>query len=155
MSEPHPVSWEYEAPKRGREIAKEARRLAEEARQRGEESRRRAELIRKISAAISEHGGQLLQQSPALYDDGDGSQASKAAIVAFRRSTAELTDKLAEVADGFAGYLEEAAGRGDLERRLRLAAVEREIARISRRNAEKLRETDTELSDLEPLPRLR
>lgn len=71
-----------------------------------------------------------------------------------RLRAAELSEKMALAADRFAEYLEEAADRGDRERRLRTAAVEREIARIERRNAARLRQPDdgTPLESLPSLP---
>jgi hypothetical protein len=62
---------------------------------------------------------------------------------------------MAEDADGLAATLEAAARRGhDAERRLKIAAVEREIARIQRRNAARLRRAGGGPVELEGLPRL-
>ena len=47
-----------------------------------------------------------------------------------RGLAAELADRMAEHADQFATYLENAATRGDRERRLAVSKTEREIARI-------------------------
>jgi hypothetical protein len=53
--------------------------------------------------------------------------------------SARLAERMAEVADTFASLLEEAAARGDRARRLQLAASERRIADVERRNAARLR----------------
>jgi conjugal transfer/entry exclusion protein len=64
-------------------------------------------------------------------------------------------ENMAAVAEAFASYLENAAAtRGDAERRLSAAKVEREIARIQRDNAAKLRQYDRRPPRLEHLPRL-
>lgn len=67
---------------------------------------------------------------------------------------AELAEQMADDADTFAAYLEAAARRGDAERRLRIAAAEREIAGIQRRNAAKLRQARGVSIELEHLPKL-
>jgi hypothetical protein len=79
----------------------------------------------------------------------------------FRRRTRAARDEMAVAAemvaneaDAFAGFLERAAERGDARRRLELAAVEREISRIERRNAAKLRQPGNEPLRLERLPPL-
>ncbi len=64
-----------------------------------------------------------------------------------------MSEQMARAADTFAAYLEEAANRGDRERRLGIAKVEREIADIERRNAARLRRPD-DRSPLESLPDL-
>jgi hypothetical protein len=51
---------------------------------------------------------------------------------------AESASVVADEADILATMLEEAAGRGDAKRRLRLAAIGREIAGVERRNAARL-----------------
>jgi len=61
---------------------------------------------------------------------------------------------MADDAEQLATYLEAAASRGDAVRRLRIAAVEREIARIQRRNAARIRRAGSGPVQLEPLPRL-
>jgi hypothetical protein len=58
---------------------------------------------------------------------------------------------MAELADGFASHLEHAAQRGDAPRRRKVALWERAVAKIGRRNAERLR-SDEEPLDLEHLP---
>jgi hypothetical protein len=55
---------------------------------------------------------------------------------------AQLAEQVADAADTFASILEETALRGDRTRRLRLAATERQIAEIERRNAARLRNFD-------------
>jgi len=69
---------------------------------------------------------------------------------------AEQAARMAADADTFADLLERNAVHGDAERRLEIAAVERETARILRRNAARLRKAVGELTqpELEPLPRL-
>ena len=72
-----------------------------------------------------------------------------------RQRCAELADEVASLAEDFADILERAAPRGDTERRLRTAQVEREIARVERRNAARLRAGhDHGVIGLEHLPRL-
>ena len=73
---------------------------------------------------------------------------------AYRTRAAELAETIARQADSFASYLEESAPRGDTERRLGIASVEREIAEIERRNAAKLRSHGSEPLHLEHLPSL-
>jgi hypothetical protein len=73
-------------------------------------------------------------------------------VVAIRAQMAVAADRVAQHADAFAGVLEKAALRGDTARRLSLAAVEREISRIERRNAAKLRRSGTGPLQLEHLP---
>src|SRR5262245_24534143 len=77
----------------------------------------------------------------------------------FRRRTRETRTQMAAAAeivaneaDAFAGLLERAAERGDATRRLGLAAVEREISRIERRNAARLRLPGDQPLRLERLP---
>jgi hypothetical protein len=71
------------------------------------------------------------------------------------RRAAELADELASVAETFAATLERAAPRGDMDRRLKIAQVEREIARVERRNAARFRTAGTGgLIGLEHLPQL-
>jgi len=68
---------------------------------------------------------------------------------------ADFAERMAEEADAFAAMLEEAARRGDAERRLAVAAVEREVAGIARRNAARLRDQPAgHHLDLERLPSL-
>jgi hypothetical protein len=55
-----------------------------------------------------------------------------------RVQLAQSAEVVAEQADFVAAILERAAERGDTERRLHLAAIEREVARIERLNAAKL-----------------
>ena len=63
---------------------------------------------------------------------------------------AEEADKLAAHAEDTAGILDQAAERGDADRRHALAQWEREVADVERRNAERLRRGDT--ADLEGPP---
>jgi hypothetical protein len=71
-----------------------------------------------------------------------------------RRRLAESALAVAKQADILAALLEKAAARGDSERRLRVAAVERQIACIERRNATKLLESGGATIGLEHLPPL-
>ncbi|HZQ79465.1 MAG TPA: hypothetical protein VFE55_19200 [Acidimicrobiia bacterium] len=68
--------------------------------------------------------------------------------------SADFAEQIAAQADRFADLLEIAAGRGDADRRLRIAAAEREIARTHRRNAARLRSPGDQGSELEPVPHL-
>jgi hypothetical protein len=71
-----------------------------------------------------------------------------------RRRAAELADELASLAEDFAAMFEQAALRGDAERRLRIAEIERETARVARRNAARLRASHSPgVIGLEHLPR--
>ena len=74
---------------------------------------------------------------------------------ASRLLMAALADQQADLAEEFAVCLEHAAKRNGAERRLALAGAEREIAKIERRNAARLRDADSlcELH-LEHLPTL-
>lgn len=68
---------------------------------------------------------------------------------------ADLAERRAEVSERFAAYVEHAAERADSERRLALAEAEYELAKIERRNATRLRETDGQTPlHLEHLPAL-
>lgn len=72
-----------------------------------------------------------------------------------RLMMAALAEQQADLADEFAVCLENAAERGGAERRLTLAAAEREMAKIERRNAARLRDApDFAALELEHLPRL-
>ena len=85
-----------------------------------------------------------------------GSRASLADREAAARSlAADLADRMAEQAEEFADYLESASARGDRQRRLAVAKTEREIARIERQNATKLRALDDAYELIEHLPKLR
>jgi hypothetical protein len=75
-------------------------------------------------------------------------------IAAVRARAAAAAEIVADQADHLAGILERAAQRGDKARRLELAAVEREISRIERRNADKLRNAGPGPLQLEHLPPL-
>lgn len=72
----------------------------------------------------------------------------------FQAVSGDFAEQMAAQADRFADLLEVAAGRGDADRRLRIAAAEREIARIHRRNAARLRSPGGQQSELEPVPHL-
>ncbi|MGH9125426.1 MAG: hypothetical protein ACRDZ8_11980 [Acidimicrobiales bacterium] len=65
---------------------------------------------------------------------------NKGAIL--RAVAGDLAERLAEEADDFAAYLENAATRGYEERRLAFAKTEHEIARIGRQNAAKWRDPE-------------
>lgn len=81
----------------------------------------------------------------ALYRDGEKLRADSAA----------LAEQLADTAEVVATIFEElAAGRGDAERRLKLAQTEREVASIARRNAARLREPHMGSLGLEHIPDL-
>jgi hypothetical protein len=67
---------------------------------------------------------------------------------------AEFAERMADDADALADILEVAAARGNADRRLEVATVEREIARIQRRNAARLREAGEGRVELEQLPSL-
>jgi hypothetical protein len=73
-----------------------------------------------------------------------------------RAALADQATRTAELADSFAALLERNAVHGDAERRLTMAAAEREIARIHRRNAARLRRAGAGLiqPELEHLPRI-
>jgi hypothetical protein len=75
-------------------------------------------------------------------------------IDAVRAQMAAAAEDVAREADVYAYLLERAAERGDSARRLGLAAVEREISRIERRNAARLRQSGVYPLDLERLPPL-
>lgn len=74
---------------------------------------------------------------------------------ALRAELADAADKVADEADVFAAILEQAAPRGDVARRLGLAALERHISSIERRNAARLRDPAPGPLHLEPLPALK
>lgn len=78
---------------------------------------------------------------------GDGNAQGRQAIGprgrALNQRSAELADEFASVAETYASILERAALRCDSERRLRTARAEREIARVERRNAARLRAART------------
>jgi hypothetical protein len=69
-----------------------------------------------------------------------------------RAEMADAAEDIATQADAFAALLEQAASRGDAARRLGLAAREREISRIERTNAVRLRSPPAGPLHLEPLP---
>src|SRR5947209_462430 len=101
--------------------------------------------------------GAAARPDPSTEDRGGsrrepdtGSQPER--LQAFRTHAADLAESIARQADSFASYLEESAQRGDAERRLGIATVEREIAEIERRNAAKLRSQGSEPMQLEHLP---
>jgi hypothetical protein len=74
--------------------------------------------------------------------------------VYLRFVASELAERVADQAEEHASYLETAARRGDRERRLAIANVEREIARIERQNAVRLRDLSSPFVLVEHLPRL-
>jgi hypothetical protein len=67
---------------------------------------------------------------------------------------ADLADHLADGAEQFASCLENSAMRGDQQRRLTMAAVEHEAARIAKKNASRLRDLNTTYERGERLPTL-
>lgn len=67
---------------------------------------------------------------------------------------AGLADQIADLADEFAGILERSAQRGDAARRLRTAGIERQIAQVHRRNADKMRLAEEGQFELERIPSL-
>lgn len=69
-----------------------------------------------------------------------------------RLQAAEIAERMASEAEAFADYLESRAARGDERRRLVIAETEREIAKIGRRNAARLRESAGLHDHLEHLP---
>lgn len=71
-----------------------------------------------------------------------------------RANLADEAELIARLAEQFATVLERSAARGDEERRLTLARVEREIAEVERRNADRLRARGRSVDPLEPLPKL-
>ncbi len=78
-----------------------------------------------------------------------------ASVEEWRERFAAIAEQTADVADDLASYLEEAARRGDEERRLSIARTERQIAALQRRNASKLRQTRRATVDLEHPPSLK
>ena len=74
--------------------------------------------------------------------------------VYLRFFASELAERVADQAEEHASYLETAAKRGDRQRRLAIANVEREIARIERQNAVRLRDLSSPFFLVEHLPRL-
>ena len=72
-----------------------------------------------------------------------------------RALLAKQADEMASIAEGFALILEEAATRKDTERRLRLAAWERENASVARDLARELRSGGPEQLGLAHFPTLR
>jgi hypothetical protein len=70
-----------------------------------------------------------------------------------RAQRAELADQMADQAEWFAAHMENAATRCDSERRIAVAGTEREIARIGRQTAARLRDLDTRYETGEHLPR--
>jgi hypothetical protein len=110
-----------------------------------------------VRAAAADERHRLADQRDHIADHRDTSDRAREDR---HRKTcadlADLADRMAGDADAFADFLERRAADGDAERRLHIAAVEREIARIHRRNAVRLRTADGAFlhSELEHLPRL-
>lgn len=69
-----------------------------------------------------------------------------------RMQGAALAEQIAQQAEALADQLELGARRGDRERRGTLADTEREVARVARRNAAKLRDRKKAFSGAEHLP---
>lgn len=146
------------------------RQRAEAARLRGEAIRKNAEEVRRRAAAAHDrstslaeglaarsgqtgHTGQPGSPSPPQAAARRTAQPDGAISAGLRIRGAEMSERMARAADTFADYLEDAAERGDRDRRLGIARVEREIAAIERRNAARLRHPD-DPSPLESLPDL-
>ena len=106
---------------------------------------------RREGAADSREAAQ--DQRDLIGPDAPIEDVLHADAVALRRHAADIAESMAEQAEAFAAYLEEQAGKGDADRRLRTAEVEREIAAIERRNAARLRGDDWPV-ELERLPKL-
>jgi hypothetical protein len=81
------------------------------------------------------------QLRPAATNAGATASLSDRAAT-LRALGAGLADRMADQAEQFATHLENAAARGDRERRLAISKGEREIARIGRENAARLRDLD-------------
>lgn len=150
------------------ERARTARGRAEAARRRADTVLRSAEAVRQRTLAAQERYKALAEREPdtpsqwmEIPPEGvtipprtkPAEAPSVASVAGLRLRGADMSEQMARAADMFADYLEEAARRGDRERRLGIAAVEREIAGIERRNAARLRRPDDH-SPLEPLPDL-
>lgn len=86
--------------------------------------------------------------------DNDAGDDRPEPATALRARAANIADRLAAVAESFASLLDKSALRGDADRRHRIAAGEREIATIERRNAARLREAGSSPLRLEHLPSL-
>lgn len=69
-----------------------------------------------------------------------------------RLRLAAAAEQMADIAESFAGSLEQAARWRDTDRRLHLAAIERSLADVGRRNAARLREVRGGQLDLQHLP---
>ena len=83
--------------------------------------------------------------------------AKGAATDQLRYQSADIAEAIAQSAEAFASFLEHTAARGDEERRQQVAAAERQIATVERRNAATLRDrsrghTALTLEDLPHLP---
>lgn len=75
-------------------------------------------------------------------------------VARLRALADDTTDALADEAESIADDLEDAATGADRERKLSIAATEREIAATLRRNGARLRQFANAPANLEPLPRL-
>ena len=62
---------------------------------------------------------------------------------ALRRQSAEIADQMADTADAYASFLENTASRDRSPSRGRIARTERVLAQIERRNAAKMRESES------------
>jgi hypothetical protein len=112
--------------------------------------------------------GLLFGQLPVWELDGaavnNGERMPKAMVIDsshwaqtisdLRARSAQVAEQMADQAEQVASILEEAALRGDSDRRLKLARREREIAGIQRSNAELIRKAGTGPLTLLPLPSL-
>ena len=161
-----------------------ARQRAEAARNRAESARRRAEELlaafleaHEPSRAATELPGssqehvavereRVADTRESEADERERILASRMAprpdtadeaeqnLEAPRARAADIAEWMADEAEAYATYLEGSPTRGDLGRRMRIAETEREIARVERRNAARLREPGARYRRLEHLPRL-
>ena len=105
---------------------------------------------RELSREVHRSAGVL---SGASTDESKvGSLMARGARL--RALAANLAERLATEADQFADHMQNASTRGDRDRRLAIAESEREIARIERENAVRLRDFDKTFNVVEHLPRL-
>lgn len=139
--------------KRGRAIALKDRAVAafDRSSPRGESADERHGGADERESKADEREAALDRQR---VDGASAPAALRAELVTLRREAAEFAEWMAQQAETFADYLEKVAADQDSERRLKMAAFEREVAAIARRNSARLRGTDTGPLGLEHLPRL-
>lgn len=149
--ETHPGSELQQRMAQARERAGAARQGAEDRRRHAQEVRVKARQLQEGYAKMLAARGPIRPAAPeGRTDDApEGVRLSR-----LRGRAADLSEQMAQAADDFASYMELAAERGDREYRLGVAAAEREIAGVERRNAARLRRGDGGLTDLESLPQL-